>query len=62
MYLIPTYIIIGSDDAEDILLIAEEYNNRMPQSQKIVVKDAAHLINMEQPERFNAILRSILNI
>lgn len=58
---IPTYIIIGREDAEDILLIADEYEKHIPNSKKIVIEDAAHLINMEHPEKFNAIIRTILN-
>ena len=57
---VPTYIIIGSEDAEDILLIADEYQKKIPHAEKIVIYQAAHLVNMERPEQFNSILRSIL--
>ncbi|MFC4096444.1 alpha/beta fold hydrolase [Euzebyella saccharophila] len=57
---VPTYIIIGSEDAEDILLIAEEYHVRIPHSKKIILPNVAHLLNMEAPERFNEELQGIL--
>lgn len=57
---VPTYIIIGSEDAEDILQIAEEYHRRIPHSKKIILPNVAHLLNMEAPERFNKELQGIL--
>ena len=57
----PTYIIVGEYDAEDILLIAEEYHKRIKNSKKIEIDNVAHLLNMENPARFNEILRDILN-
>lgn len=41
--------------------IANEYEKRIPQAEKRVVEDAAHLINWEKPQAFNSILRSILH-
>jgi len=58
---VPTFIIIGNQDAEDILLIANEYDDRIPNSTKIVMDNVAHLLNMEQAENFNRILNEILN-
>ena len=57
----PTYIIVGQYDAEDILLIAEEYHQRIENSKKIKMGNVAHLLNMENPIRFNEILKEILN-
>lgn len=57
----PTYIIVGNYDAEDILLIAEEYHTRIQNSKKIEIDNVAHLLNMENPKRFNEILKNILN-
>ena len=56
----PTYIIVGQYDAEDILLIAEEYHQRIENSKKIKMGNVAHLLNMENPIRFNEILKEIL--
>lgn len=59
---IPTYIIIGDEDADDIKLIASLYNDKIPNSKKIIMKDVAHLVNMEDTESFNQILRQILEL
>ena len=58
---VPTYIIVGKHDAEDILLIAEEYHSRIENSKKIEVDNVAHLLTMENAKRFNEILKEILN-
>lgn len=55
-----TYIIVGSEDAEDILQIAKEYHQRIENSKKIVIDNVAHLLNMENPSKFNEILKDIL--
>lgn len=57
----PTYIVVGKYDAEDILLIAEEYYKRIENSKKIEMDNVAHLLNMENATRFNEILKDILN-
>ena len=58
---VPTYFIVGKHDAEDILLIAEEYHSRIENSKKIEVDNVAHLLTMENAKRFNEILKEILN-
>lgn len=58
---VPTYIIIGSEDGEDIKLIAEEYKQNILNSKKIILDDVAHLLNVENPKEFNKHLKSILN-
>lgn len=58
---VPTYIIIGDQDAKDIKLIAAAYDEKVPQSTKIAIENAAHLLTMEKPEKFNSILRQILS-
>lgn len=57
----PTYIVVGKYDAEDILLIAEEYHERIENSTKIEMDSVAHLLNMENPKGFNEIIKDILN-
>jgi len=56
-----TYIIIGREDATDILLIAEEYHKRINHSKKIELDSVAHLLNMETKAKFNRILKEILD-
>lgn len=57
---VPTYIIVGEEDVEDILLIAEEYQQRIDNAEKIEIANVAHLLNMENPVKFNGILKHIL--
>lgn len=57
----PTYILVGKKDAEDIILIAEEYHQRIKKSNKIELDSVAHLINLEDEARFNKVLANILN-
>ncbi len=57
---IPTYIIVGNQDAQDILLIADEYNQRIKNSQKIEMQNVGHLLNMENSKEFNTILSRII--
>lgn len=58
---IPTYIIVGNQDAKDIDLIAKTYDQRLPDSKLIVMDGVAHLLTMENPTEFNRIFREILN-
>lgn len=58
---VPTYIIIGNHDGEDIKMIAETYEKLIPNSKIIIIEDVAHLINLENALEFNKLLREILN-
>jgi pimeloyl-ACP methyl ester carboxylesterase len=57
---VPTYIIIGSEDAMDIIQIASKYHKEIPKSEKTIVNGAAHLINMEHPKKFNDLIKNII--
>jgi len=59
---IPTFIIIGDQDAQDIKLIAEIYDEKVPHSEKIILENVAHLLSMEQPKVFNEVLLRILKL
>lgn len=50
---VPTYIIIGSEDAEDILLISEVYKEKITTSKVEKIEGVAHLLTMENPAMFN---------
>jgi 3-oxoadipate enol-lactonase len=49
----PSLIVVGRKDASTPLAQAEELHTHIPQSKLVVVESAAHLCNIEQPERFN---------
>jgi pimeloyl-ACP methyl ester carboxylesterase len=53
----PTLVIVGSRDVPDIQRIVELISRRVPGAQRIVLKDAGHVVNMEQPERFTSVVR-----
>ncbi len=57
---VPTQIIIGDQDAHDIAMIASEYEARIPGSKKIVLAGLAHLLPMEDTEKFNQVLSEVL--
>lgn len=50
----PTLITVGTFDESSILSIAEEFYEHIPGSTKVVYEGAAHMINLERPERFNS--------
>ena len=57
---IPVLIIIGSHDNPYILAAADYMVERIPSAQKVIIEDAAHLPNMDQPEEFQAIVTNFL--
>ncbi len=59
----PTLIIVGDKDVPAILDIAEDMAKRIKGARKIVIRDAAHHLNMERPAEFNrALLEFLKNI
>jgi 3-oxoadipate enol-lactonase len=48
----PTLILVGDRDVADLNTIADVLETNIPTAQKVVVSDAAHLINLEQPNEF----------
>jgi pimeloyl-ACP methyl ester carboxylesterase len=57
---VPVLIVTGSLDMPDIDSIAKRLERGLPNVKRVVVLDTAHLLNMEQPERFNEIVREFL--
>ena len=56
----PTLVIVGADDQGTPPAMAEEIVRAIEGSRLEVIPAAAHLSNIEQPARFNALLRSFL--
>jgi pimeloyl-ACP methyl ester carboxylesterase len=56
----PTLIIVGAEDVPDVLTICERLLVGIAGARKIVIPDAAHLPNMEQPAVFNRIVGEFL--
>jgi len=57
----PTLIVTGDRDMPDIATIAKRLERGIPSVQTVSVPDAAHMLNMEQPERFNELLLGFLH-
>jgi pimeloyl-ACP methyl ester carboxylesterase len=57
---VPTLIVAGREDGVRTPEDAEFIDERVPNSQLIVIDDAGHLMNMEQPEIFNRALLGFL--
>jgi 3-oxoadipate enol-lactonase len=49
----PTLIIVGDQDVPEIIVLADLLEARITSAKKRVMREAAHLVNMEQPHEFN---------
>jgi pimeloyl-ACP methyl ester carboxylesterase len=58
----PTLLIVGGADHSELHRAAEQMASGIPHAQKqvVVVENAAHLPNMEHPERFNEVVLDFL--
>jgi pimeloyl-ACP methyl ester carboxylesterase len=57
----PTLIIVGDNDPITPPAVAESMHKAIPHSKLVVVKGAAHLSTMEQPEQVNQAIRQFLS-
>jgi pimeloyl-ACP methyl ester carboxylesterase len=57
---VPTLIIIGERDMPNFHAIADSLHQRIPNARKVVMPGIGHMSNMEDPERFNAIILDFL--
>jgi pimeloyl-ACP methyl ester carboxylesterase len=56
---VPTLVIVGAEDT-DFLAGADYMHRHIPDSCKVVIDNAGHAANMDQPEAFNAAVRELL--
>ena len=56
----PTLILAGAEDVPDVLAIAGLLEHGIQGATKVVLPDAAHLLNMERPEAFNELVLGFL--
>lgn len=56
----PILVIVGADDPGTPVSMAREIHDNAPGSQLVVLPQAAHLANLEQPEGFTRALREFL--
>jgi len=57
----PTFILIGREDMEDLVEVAEHMVSVMPNAKMTIMENTAHLPNMERPTEFNKLLDDFLN-
>jgi 3-oxoadipate enol-lactonase len=58
---VPTLVVVGEHDSIAPVESAQKLHRSIKGSQLVVIPDAGHLPNLEQPELFNAALRSFLD-
>ena len=52
----PALVIVGKDDPGTPVSMAEDIHKAMPGSKLVIIAEAAHLSNLEQPDAFNKAL------
>jgi pimeloyl-ACP methyl ester carboxylesterase len=57
---VPTLVLVGEQDAVTPPKVAQEYAAQIPGAQFVVIPQAGHLSNMEQPEAFFQTLHNFL--
>jgi len=57
---VPSLIIVGEND-EPFLAASDYMNRKIAGSQKVVIADAGHAVNIDQPETFNQTVKEFLN-
>lgn len=55
--MVPTLLIWGELDARSPLTVAHQFENAIPDAKLVVIPNAGHMSNLEQPERFNHAVR-----
>jgi len=57
---VPTLVVVGDQDVEDFLAMADAAAAGIPGARKVVIERAAHVIALEKPQEFNAALLAFL--
>ena len=58
---VPTLILTGTLDLPELLLMNGYLANNLPNATQVMVSGAAHMINMEKPERFVQEVRKFID-
>ncbi len=53
----PTLLIWGELDVRSPLSVAREFEHAIPDTKLVVIPEAGHVSNLEQPEQFNEAVR-----
>ena len=57
----PVLLIVGEHDVPYVHAAADDVVEHVPSARKVIINDAAHLANMDQPVRFQSAVRSFLD-
>lgn len=57
---VPTLVTVGDLDTTGALVMASVLEQNIPEAHKVTFSGAAHMIPMEQPERFNQVMSDFL--
>jgi 3-oxoadipate enol-lactonase len=57
---VPTLVIVGGDDVEFMLEIADKLEKDIVGAKKVVIPHTAHHLNMEKPQEFNRVVIDFL--
>lgn len=58
---LPVLVVAGVHDEQYTRVAADYMGEHIPGAQKVVVQDAAHLVNMNQPDEFRRIVETFLD-
>ena len=58
---VPTRVIVGAEDPSTPVAASQAIHQRIAGSDLVIIKDAAHLSNIEQTDVFNAALLDFLS-
>lgn len=58
---VPTLVIAGALDHPEILRAADVMAGAIPNAQKVIIADSAHVPNMEKPAEFNTVVLALLS-
>jgi pimeloyl-ACP methyl ester carboxylesterase len=56
----PTLVVVGDQDVDDFLTMADAAAAGIPDARKVVIEGAAHVVALEKPQEFNAALLAFL--
>jgi pimeloyl-ACP methyl ester carboxylesterase len=54
---VPTLLIWGELDTRSPITVAHQFEQAIPDTRLVVIPGAGHMSNLEQPERFNDVVR-----
>jgi pimeloyl-ACP methyl ester carboxylesterase len=58
---IPVLVVVGAQDTPYILAAADYMAQHIPAARKVIIEDAAHLPNMDQPNEFQHVVKAFLD-